>query len=92
MGRCQGKRATLPGRVAPGLFRWRLRDVPAGGEAHGVRAAEGEDLVYVQGGDAWSRGTIEIVDFPRARLRKTFVGTRSFATFPLDAAVDGGVG
>jgi quercetin 2,3-dioxygenase len=62
---------------------------PAGGEAHGVRAAEGEDLVYVQGGDAWSRRTIEIVDLPRARLRKTFVGTRSSATFPLDAAVEG---
>ena len=59
---------------------------PAAGEPHNVRAAAGEDLVYVQGGDAWSRSTIEIVDMPRLGLRKTFVGTRSFATFPLDAA------
>ncbi|BDG01331.1 cupin domain-containing protein [Anaeromyxobacter oryzae] len=60
---------------------------PAGGPAHNVRAGAGEDLVYVQGGDAWSRETIEIVDFPRSRRRKTFVGTRSAATFPLDPAV-----
>src|SRR5512142_1682882 len=62
---------------------------PAAGEPHNVRAAAGEDLVYLQGGDAWSRSTIEIVDMPRLGLRKTFVGTRSFATFPLDAAREG---
>jgi uncharacterized cupin superfamily protein len=56
------------------------------GVAHETRAAEAEDLVYVQGGDAWSRSSIEIVDFPRLGLRKTFVGTRSSATFPLAAA------
>jgi quercetin 2,3-dioxygenase len=61
---------------------------PAGGPAHTARAAPGDELVYVQGGDAWSRDTVEIVDFPRAGRRKTFVGTRSAATFPLDAAVD----
>ena len=68
--------------IGPGDFL----GYPAGGEPHNVRAAPGEDLVYLQGGDAWSRGTIEIVDMPRLGLRKTFVGTRSFATFPMDAA------
>jgi uncharacterized cupin superfamily protein len=59
------------------------------GVAHGARSAEGEELVYVQGGDAWSRSSIEIVDFPRLGLRKTFLGTRSAATFPLAAAREG---
>ncbi len=59
------------------------------GVEHEVRSADGEELVYVQGGDAWSRSTIEIVDFPRLGLRKTFVGTRSSATFPLAAAREG---
>jgi uncharacterized cupin superfamily protein len=70
--------------IGPGDFL----GFPAGGPPHAVRGAPGEELVYVQGGDAWSRSTIEIVDFPRLGLRKTFVGTRSAATFPLDAAVD----
>jgi uncharacterized cupin superfamily protein len=68
--------------IGPGDFL----GYPAGGEPHNVRAADGEDLVYVQGGDAWSRSTIEIVDMPRLGLRRTFVGTRSSATFPMDAA------
>ncbi len=59
---------------------------PAGGEPHNLRAAPDADLVYLQGGDAWSRSTIEIVDMPRLGLRRTFVGTRDIATFPLDAA------
>lgn len=61
---------------------------PARGPAHHVRGAPGEDLVYVHGGDAWSRSTIEIVDFPRLGLRRTFVGTREVATFPLAAALE----
>ncbi len=61
---------------------------PAGGPPHHVRAGSGEDLVYLQGGDAWSREPSAIVDFPRARRRKTFVGTRSGTTFPLDAALE----
>jgi uncharacterized cupin superfamily protein len=56
------------------------------GVAHEARSAGGEDLVYLQGGDAWSRSSVEIVDFPRLGLRKTFVGTRLAATFRLDAA------
>jgi quercetin 2,3-dioxygenase len=68
--------------IGPGDFL----GFPAGGPAHNVRAGPDAPLEYVQGGDAWSRDTIEIVDFPRLRLRKTFVGTRSSATFPLDAA------
>jgi uncharacterized cupin superfamily protein len=63
---------------------------PARGPAHNVRNTSGEDLVYVHGGDAWSRSTIEIVDFPRLGRRKTFVGTRESATFPLDAALERG--
>jgi uncharacterized cupin superfamily protein len=61
---------------------------PAGEPVHNVRAAGGEELVYLQGGDAWSRSTIEIVDMPDLGLRKTFVGTRSAMTFRLESAVD----
>jgi uncharacterized cupin superfamily protein len=68
--------------IGPGDFL----GFPAGPPAHHVRAGEGEDLVTLQGGDAWSRTSIEIVDFPRLGLRKTLVGTRSSATFPMDAA------
>lgn len=70
--------------IGPGDFL----GFPAGGPPHHVRSGSDEDLVYVQGGDAWSRTTIEIVDYPRLRRRKTFVGTRSVATFSLDAALD----
>ncbi len=70
--------------IGPGDFL----GYPANGEPHNLRAA-GEDLVYLQGGDAWSRSTIEIVDMPRLGLRRTFVGTRDIATFPLDAAREG---
>lgn len=72
--------------IGPGDFL----GFPAGGPAHHVRALPGEDLVTVQGGDAWSRSTIEIVDFPRLGLRRTFVGTRSAMTFPMDAALEKG--
>ncbi len=47
-------------------------------------------LIYVHGGDAWSRSTIEIVDFPQLGLRRTLVGTREVATFPLAAALETG--
>jgi uncharacterized cupin superfamily protein len=67
--------------VGPGDFL----GFPAGGPAHNSRALEGE-LVCVQGGDAWSRSTIEIVDFPRLGLRRTMVGTRNQLTFPLASA------
>ncbi len=68
--------------IGPGDFL----GYPANGEPHNVRASAGQDLVYVQGGDAWSRSTIEIVDMPRLGLRRTFVGTRDIATFPTSAA------
>jgi uncharacterized cupin superfamily protein len=70
--------------VGPGDFL----GFPAGGPAHGVRALEGGPLRYVQGGDAWSRSTVEIVDYPGLGLRKTFVGTRSAMTFPVSADVE----
>jgi uncharacterized cupin superfamily protein len=70
--------------IGPGDFL----GFPAGGPAHNTRALPGEDLVTVQGGDAWSRTTIEIVDFPRLGRRRTFVGTRSL-TFPMDASLEG---
>ncbi|HYG68069.1 MAG TPA: cupin domain-containing protein [Anaeromyxobacteraceae bacterium] len=69
--------------IAPGDFL----GFPAGEPAHVVRASAEGELVYLQGGDAWSRSTIEIVDFPDAGLRKTFVGTRSAMTFRVDSAV-----
>lgn len=71
--------------IGPGDFL----GFPAGEPAHNVRASANGDLVYLLGGDAWSRTTIEIVDFPELGLRKTFVGTRSAMTFPLGAAVEG---
>jgi uncharacterized cupin superfamily protein len=70
--------------VGPGDFL----GFPAGGPAHNSRAADGSELVCVQGGDAWSRATIEIVDFPRLGLRRTMVGTRDALTFPLAAALE----
>ncbi len=70
--------------IGPGDF---LGFVP-GGPAHDTRALEGEDLVYVSGGDAWSRGSIDVVDFPALGLRRVFVGTREATTFPLDAAFE----
>ena len=70
--------------IGPGDFL----GFPARGPAHHAWSAPGEDLVYLHGGDAWSRSTIEIVDLPRLGLRKTFVGTRESATFPLDAALE----
>jgi quercetin 2,3-dioxygenase len=71
-------------RIGPGDFL----GFPAGGPPHHTRAADGEDLVMVQGGDAWTRTSLDIVDFPRLGLRRTFVGTRSAMTFPLDAALE----
>jgi len=70
--------------IGPGDFL----GFPARGPAHLAWSAPGVDLVYVHGGDAWSRSTIEIVDFPRLGLRKTFVGTRETATFPLGTALE----
>jgi uncharacterized cupin superfamily protein len=70
--------------IGPGDFL----GFPPGGAPHDTHALPGEDLVYLCGGDAWSRSTIEIVDFPRLGKRKTFVGTRSAMTFPLPAAQD----
>jgi uncharacterized cupin superfamily protein len=70
--------------IGPGDFL----GFPARGPAHNLRVSPGEELVYVQGGDAWARDTIDIVDFPRLGLRRTFIGTRDALTFPLDAAVE----
>jgi uncharacterized cupin superfamily protein len=70
--------------LAPGDFL----GFPAGGAPHLTRAAPDAELTYLQGGDAWTRDTIEIVDFPGLGLRKTFVGTRSAMTFPFDADVE----
>lgn len=71
--------------IGPGDFL----GFPPGGASHNVRASPDGDLTYLQGGDAWSRGTIELVDFPELGLRRTFVGTRSALTFPLAAALEG---
>ena len=60
----------------------------AAGPAHHVRAARGEDLVYVHGGDAWGAGTIELVDLPDRRLRTTLVGATESMTFPVAAALE----
>jgi uncharacterized cupin superfamily protein len=77
--------AELDGReveLGPGDFL----GFPAGGPAHNVRAGPDGELAYLSGGDAWSRDTIEVVDFPDLGRRKTLIGTRSALTFPLDAA------
>jgi quercetin 2,3-dioxygenase len=71
--------------LRPGDF---LGFVPRG-PAHNTRASGPEPLVYLCGGDAWSKSTVEIVDFPRLGLRRTMVGTRSAMTFPLSAALEG---
>jgi uncharacterized cupin superfamily protein len=70
--------------VGPGDFV----GFPAGGPAHTTRALPGEDLACLMGGDAWSRATLDVVDFPRHGLRRVFVGTRSATTFPLAAALE----
>ena len=70
--------------IGPGDFL----GFPARGPAHHVWSGPGQDLVYLHGGDAWSRSTIEIVDYPKLGMRKTFVGTRESATFRLDAALE----
>jgi len=72
--------------VGPGDFL----GYPAGGPVHHLRNDGPEDLVYLQGGDAWSRSTIEVVDLPELGLRQTFVGTRSAMTFALGDAVAAG--
>lgn len=70
--------------VGPGDFM----GFPAGGPSHHVRALAGEDLLMLEGGDAWSRTTLDIVDFPGLGLRRTFVGTKSAMTFPLSSALE----
>lgn len=70
--------------IGPGDFL----GFPAGGPTHNTRALEGEPLVMVQGGDAWTKTTLDVVDFPKLGLRRTFVGTRSALTFPLSAALE----
>jgi uncharacterized cupin superfamily protein len=70
--------------IGPGDFL----GFPARAPAHNTRAAPGEDLVYLSGGEAWTKDGTEIVDFPRLGLRRTFVGTRDALTFPLDAALE----
>jgi len=70
--------------IGPGDFL----GFPAGGPAHDLRATGDGELVYLQGGDAWSKTSIEIVDFPELALRKTFVGTRLSMTFPFGSALE----
>ena len=83
-GRGQAELGAATLAIGPGDFL----GFPPGGEPHVVRAAPDGELVYLMGGDAWSSGTLEIVDFPDLALRKTFVGTRSAMTFPLAADVE----
>jgi uncharacterized cupin superfamily protein len=68
--------------IGPGDFL----GFPAGEPPHHLRAAADAELTYLQGGDAWSAATIEIVDHPGLGVRRTFVGTRSVLTFPLTSA------
>jgi uncharacterized cupin superfamily protein len=56
---------------------------PAGGPAHHLRNASGEDLLYLAGGDALAG--VEVVDFPRLGRRKVWLDARRTATYPLDA-------
>jgi uncharacterized cupin superfamily protein len=63
--------------VGPGDFL----GFPAGGPAHHLRNDAGEDLVYLQGGDA--SGGVEVVDYPRLGKRKVWLGPRETVTYPL---------
>lgn len=71
--------------IGPGDFL----GFPPHAPVHHVRNGGTEALVYLQGGDAWSRSSVEVVDLPDLGLRKTFIGTREALTFPHAAAVDG---
>ena len=68
--------------IGPGDFL----GFPAG-VAHDTRALD-EELVYLSGGDAWAKGTVDVVDFPTLGLRRVFLGTRDTTTFPLDQALE----
>jgi len=68
--------------IGPGDFL----GFPAG-VAHDTRALD-EELVYVSGGDAWAKGTVDVVDFPTLGLRRVFLGTRDSTTFSLDQALE----
>ena len=57
------------------------------GVAHDT-LADGEDLVYLSGGDAWARGSLDVVDFPALGLRRVFVGSREATTFRLADALE----
>jgi uncharacterized cupin superfamily protein len=63
--------------VGPGDFL----GFPAGGPAHHLRNDSGEDLVYLQGGDAFAGA--EVVDYPRLGKRKVWLGPRETVTYPL---------
>lgn len=69
--------------IGPGDF---LGFVPKG-PGHNTRAVS-EDFLCLQGGDAWSRNSVEIVDMPRLGLRRTMLGTRDAVTFKLDDALE----
>jgi len=69
--------------IGPGDFL----GFPAG-TPHDTRALPGEDLVSLQGGDAWNRGSVDVIDLPDHRMRRIIVGTRSVMVFPLDANVE----
>ncbi len=63
--------------VGPGDFL----GFPAGGPAHHLRNPSGEDLVYLQGGDA--SGGVEVVDFPRVGKRRVRLDAERAYTYPM---------
>ena len=68
--------------IGPGDFL----GFPAG-VAHDTRALD-EELTYVSGGDAWAKGTVDVVDFPTLGLRRVFLGTKDSTTFPMSQALE----
>jgi uncharacterized cupin superfamily protein len=58
------------------------------GVAHQVRAAGPDDLVFVQGGDAWASRRVEVVDYPGLGRRKVSTEAGGILTFALDDALE----
>ncbi|MFO0585382.1 MAG: cupin domain-containing protein [Anaeromyxobacter sp.] len=81
-GRGLARHAGIEVEIGPGDFL----GFPAG-VAHDTRALD-EELTYVSGGDAWAKGTVDVVDFPTLGLRRVFLGTKDSTTFPMSQALE----
>ncbi len=69
--------------IGPGDFL----GYPAGGPAHQLRAEGPEDLVFVEGGDAWASRRVEVVDYPGLGWRRVFTEHDGLQTFRMGDAL-----